>query len=254
MVGSRGIQQADLSADNGAQSPAPMDIQSVRRNPAEEKTRKPKRIVPYHCNLFEGKNEEGDPVRFVTVEHGMICEVLMTAGIAADAIALHECNNHYGVDGNLTEFPIAINQAIYVSFSETNDGNIDTDFPISLVVLPDDEKSLNYVPATPPQSAIYYYKLAALKADGDGVKLVRFLAGSHIFRRSGLTCDLVIRGCPTITVAEGETPEIITDGVIVARVAFLSGMAVSLELDDTRPLHDNLAEAIVEICCTPSAT
>lgn len=251
IVGSRAMQNSDLSSSGAIMDDRPFNVESTKRNPAPEISRKRKRHVPYHCNLFEGENEDGDPVRFVTVEPGMICEVLMTAGIGADAIVLHECSNHYTA-GKLTEFQLDIDDAIYVAFSEKKEGNIDVTKPIVLTVLPKGEKSLNYVPhPTILQEGIYYYKLVELLADGSGVKLQRYLAGSHIFRRSGLTCDLHIKGCPTI---DTET-DITTEGPTLARVAFLSGIAVSLEDPIARPLQTiasgRRAEVVVEACCTP---
>jgi len=154
------------------------------------------------------------------------------------------CPSQYD-DGNLAKLPIDNGEAVFVRVRETANGNIGAtspDEPVDLVVADKDTVSLNYIPLT--QDGVYYYKLAELTI-ADGVPTLEIIrGGSHIDRLSGLTGDMIIEDCTGDPY--GSPP---TNGTIMLRVAFLSGVMVGLnESEAARPLSANVARQPVAPC------
>lgn len=223
IVGSRAMQDADLSASGGVMQNTPIQVESTRRNPALEDTRKPKTFIPYNCKLIE----ESAGVYSVTVDRGVIFEHLSTAGLGENSLIIHECNNHF--DGaDLRKFTITVDQAVYVVFSETPSGQIDPLSSIQIQVGANDLDSFNFVPSTSPappaQSAIYRYKIAELVSVDSTVRLKRYLAGSNIFKQSGLTADFRLTACQEYDISGNP----IGTPIQLGRLIFVSGVLVKI--------------------------
>ena len=173
---------------------------------------------------------------YVVVSDGKICERQMTAGLAEDALFFHACDNQFDASGNPEKFTIAIGEAIFVNILEDNYGAIKPGADITLVVDDKDKMSTNYIPGPTPQAGSYFYKLAELEAYEGSVRLVPFLAGSHIYHQTGLTADLVIRDCPVYPQTNATAP-------ILLRASFVSGMLVSVgETESARSMAATLEE------------
>lgn len=211
------MQDADLSASGGVMQNTPIQVESTRRNPAPEDTRKPKTFIPYNCKLIE----ESAGVYSVTVDRGVIFEHLSTAGVGENSLIIHECDNHF--DGaDLRKFTITVDQAVYVVFSETPSGQIDPLSPIQIQVAANDVDSFNYIP--PTQSGIYYYKIAELVSVDSTVRLKRHLAGSNIFKQSGLTADFRLTACQEYDISGNP----IGTPIQLGRLIFVSGVLVKI--------------------------
>ena len=173
---------------------------------------------------------------YVVVSDGKICERQMSAGLAEDALFFHVCDNQFDASGNPEKFTIAIGEAIFVNILEDNYGAIKPGADITLVVDDKDKMSTNYIPGPTPQAGSYFYKLAELEAYEGSVRLVPFLAGSHIYHQTGLTADLVIRDCPVYPQTNATAP-------ILLRASFVSGMLVSVgETESARSMAATLEE------------
>lgn len=173
---------------------------------------------------------------YVVVSAGKICERQMAAGLAEDALFFHVCDNQFDASGNPEKFTIAIGEAIFVNILEDNYGAIKPGSDITLVVDDKDKMSTNYIPGPTPQAGSYFYKLAELEAYEGSVRLVPFLAGSHIYHQTGLTADLVIRDCPVYPQTNATAP-------ILLRASFVSGMLVSVgETESARSMAATLEE------------
>jgi hypothetical protein len=163
---------------------------------------------------------------YVVVSAGKICERQMSAGLAEDALFFHVCDNQFDASGNPEKFTIAIGEAIFVNVLEDVYGAIKPGADITLVIDDKGKKSLNYIPGPTLQAGSYFYKLAELEAYEGSVRLVPYLAGSHIYHETGLTADVVIRDCPVY-------PETNETAPILLRASFVSGMLVSVGATET---------------------
>ena len=173
---------------------------------------------------------------YVVVSAGKICERQMAAGLAEDALFFHVCDNQFDASGNPEKFTIAIGEAIFVNILEDNYGAIKPGSDITLVVDDKDKMSTNYIPGPTAQAGSYFYKLAELESYEGSVRLVPFLAGSHIYHQTGLTADLVIRDCPVYPQTNETAP-------ILLRASFVSGMLVSVgETESARSMAETLEE------------
>jgi len=173
---------------------------------------------------------------YVVVSAGKICERQMAAGLAEDALFFHVCDNQFDASGNPEKFTIAIGEAIFVNVLEDVYGAIKPGSDITLVIDDKDKMSLNYIPGPTAQAGSYFYKLAELEAYEGSVRLVPFLAGSHIYHQTGLTADLVIRDCPVYPQTNATAP-------ILLRASFVSGMLVSVgETESARSMAITLEE------------
>jgi hypothetical protein len=196
------------------------------------------RIPPFWTNFH--RNPEGGYA--VSVEDGRICELNRTALAAQDAIILHEVTNRVDEFDKLVKFAITVGQAIYIQVTESENGPIDLDEDIVLVVADvATTKSLNYIPTV--QAGVYFYKLAELIAVGDDVILEHHLAGSHVYHESGLTADYRVMSCP-----DPVDPELYPQ-VQEARLRFCSGRLAGVDEDpDVIPVSGNVSEFNVETC------
>lgn len=195
--------------------------------------------MPFEVTL--GRTTGETPTYFVTVAHGKVIERDMTKGEDVDALPGYVCTNR--LDGaDPRKFTIAVGQSIFVVIAENTQGAIDSTVDIVLTVADTaTTKSLNYIPDV--QDGIYYYKLASLEADGDGVKLVDEIAGSHIFHSTGLTADLVLRDCPII---EEGSP---LPGVQLWRASFVSGKLAAVgQSEEERAYAPTVEETNVSYC------
>jgi hypothetical protein len=173
---------------------------------------------------------------YVVVSAGKICERQMAAGLAEDALFFHVCDNQFDISGTPEKFTIEVGEAIFVNILEDDYGAIKPGEDITLVVDDKDKMSTNYIPGPTPQAGSYFYKLAELEAYEGSVRLVPFLAGSHIYHQTGLTADLVIRDCPVY-------PETNETAPILLRASFVSGMLVSVgETESARSMAETLEE------------
>ena len=173
---------------------------------------------------------------YVVVSAGKICERQMAAGLAEDALFFHVCDNQFDISGTPEKFTIEIGEAIFVNILEDDYGAIKPGADITLVIDDKDKMSTNYIPGPTPQEGSYFYKLAELEAYEGSVRLVPFLAGSHIYHQTGLTADLVIRDCPV-------HPETNETAPILLRASFVSGMLVSVgETESARYMAQTLEE------------
>jgi hypothetical protein len=189
-------------------------------NPFSENT-----IPPLHVML----GAETDGTYFVTVWPGYVIEILATV-TTGDALAYHEVPNTKESDGSAKKHAIASGQAIFVHVTEGPNGNI-TD--VDLEVATKTQASNNFVPPSPDGE--YYFKLAELDT-GATPMLKMFAGGSHIYKRSGLTCDFRITDC-------AEEP------AQLIRISFLSGVVASIgQLPGDRPLSENIEEATFTPC------
>lgn len=175
--------------------------------------------IPKPFEVTLGISETGN--YYVVVSAGKICERQIKAGLAADALFFHVCDNQFDASGNPEKFTIAIGEAIFVNVLEDVYGAIKPGADITLVIDDKGKKSLNYIPGPTVQAGSYFYKLAELEAYEGSVRLVPFLAGSHIYHETGLTADVVIRDCPVY-------PETNDTAPILLRASFVSGMLVSV--------------------------
>jgi len=173
---------------------------------------------------------------YVVVSAGKICERQMAAGLAEDALFFHVCDNQFDISGTPEKFTIEVGEAIFVNVLEDDYGAIKPGADITLVVDDKDKMSTNYIPGPTPQAGSYFYKLAELEAYEGSVRLVNYLAGSHIYHQTGLTADLVIRDCPVY-------PETNETAPILLRASFVSGMLVSVgETESARSMAETLEE------------
>jgi hypothetical protein len=173
---------------------------------------------------------------YVVVSAGKICERQMAAGLAEDALFFHVCDNQFDISGTPEKFTIEIGEAIFVNILEDNYGAIKPGADITLVIDDKDKMSTNYIPGPTAQAGSYFYKLAELEAYEGSVRLVPFLAGSHIYHQTGLTADLVIRDCPVY-------PQTYATAPILLRASFVSGMLVSVgETESARSMASTLEE------------
>ena len=195
---------------------------------------------PFNVTLIK-RGTEASPSYYVTVDDGVVAEKLKTARVNEEALRYHKCTNHR-VDGDLVEFPVDETSAIYVRVIEDQYGSIDT-YGTEIVI--GDRysiKSLNYIPST--QAGEYMYKLAEIDVGVDSsYSLTYFLAGSHIYHESGLTCDVRLMTCSVFDGYYFTTP------TQLLRMSFLSGSIVSVGEDETaRPLSATVHEISVEHC------
>lgn len=173
---------------------------------------------------------------YVVVSAGKICERQMVAGLAEDALFFHVCDNQFDLLGNPEKFTITVGQAIFVNVLEDEYGAIKPGADITLVVDDKDKMSTNYIPGPTAQDGSYFYKLAELETYAGSVRLVPFLAGSHIYHPTGLTADFVIRDCPVY-------PETSETAPILLRASFVSGKLVSVgETESARSMAATLEE------------
>jgi hypothetical protein len=173
---------------------------------------------------------------YVVVSAGKICERQMVAGLTEDALFFHICDNQFDASGNPEKFTIAVGEAIFVNVLEDVYGAIKPGADITLVIDDKDKMSLNYIPGPTAQAGSYFYKLAELEAYEGSVRLVPFLAGSHIYHQTGLTADVVIRDCAVY-------PETNATAPILLRASFVSGMLVSVgETESARSMAITLEE------------
>ncbi len=197
-------------------------------------------IPPFLPRL--GRNPESGAY-FVTVTDGRLCELIRNAGLDANALIRHKCHNRTDGSGKPTEFPIEIGQAIFVKAEELPAGNLKSGADLLLVIAPTGQKSLATIPSL--QTGVFYYRLAELKAVGDGVELEMDLGGSHIFHQSGLTADLVLRACPIYE--EGESEPLL--GAQLWRASFSSGVLASTgESSAARPYAEVVEETTIVSC------
>jgi hypothetical protein len=180
---------------------------------------------------------------YVTVTDGRVVERNMLAMLAEDALIRHVCDNRLDGSGNPTKFPISVGEAIFVQVLENESGTIKGGDDVILVVDATGTISLNTIPTV--QEGMYLYKLAELKTKGSGVELVPECAGSHIYHKTGLTADVILRDCPTY---EEGSPEPIP-GAQLIRLSFVSGTLVSVgESEEARPYAETKEETTVMYC------
>ena len=173
---------------------------------------------------------------YVVVSAGKICERQMAAGLAEDALFFHVCDNQFDISGTPEKFTIEVGEAIFVNILEDDYGAIKPGEDITLVIDDKDKMSTNYIPGPTAQAGSYFYKLAELESYEGSVRLVNYLAGSHIYHQTGLTADLVIRDCPV-------SPETNETAPILLRASFVSGMLVSVgETESARSMAETLEE------------
>ncbi|MFN6189931.1 MAG: hypothetical protein ACK48S_03265 [Planctomycetia bacterium] len=173
---------------------------------------------------------------YVVVSAGKICERQMAAGLAEDALFFHVCDNQFDISGTPEKFTIEVGEAIFVNILEDDYGAIKPGEDITLVIDDKDKMSTNYIPGPTAQAGSYFYKLAELEEYEGSVRLVNYLAGSHIYHQTGLTADLVIRDCPVY-------PETNETAPILLRASFVSGMLVSVgETEAARSMAETLEE------------
>ena len=195
--------------------------------------------IPKPFEVFLG-NDNGN--YYVVVSAGKICERQMTAGLAEDALFFHVCDNQFDASGNPEKFTIAVGEAIFVNVLEDVYGAIKPGADITLVIDDKDKMSTNYIPGPTAQAGSYFYKLAELESYEGTVRLVPFLAGSHIYHQTGLTADVVIRDCPVY-------PETNETAPILLRASFVSGMLVSVgETESARSMAETLEETNLVHC------
>jgi hypothetical protein len=190
--------------------------------------------LPFGVNL----TKRGDQY-FVTVNDGRVVERAMSVASEADALYYYECSNRADGNGTPIEFRISVNEAVYVQVKEDSSGRVDSEEEIIIVIEDNYLRSQNYVPDG--QEGIYYYKLATLIQEGTVAKLDPVCAGSHIYHKTGLTCDVRILQCPD--------PMSSSEGAQLLRVSFISGTVAFLNKSkEERPLAPNKAETNVEHC------
>ncbi len=183
---------------------------------------------------------DGDPLTFnAYVAPGKVCERDLAKGTGVDAMSYFDLDDQViDVDGFPIAFPIAENEAVFVKVLENSSGYISGTPAVEIVVAADNIASTNYIPST--QSGEYYYKLAALKTVDGFLQLVNFMAGSHIYHTSGLTCDVRILTCDP---GEGYDP------AQLLRISFLSGRVVSVGATVAdRPLAPTVEECNIVHC------
>lgn len=231
------LTRGDRSMINWCNS-ARLALQQLRdREPRRTHKKQPRKdtLPPFWPEL---EIVAGTPVTYrVTVSYGMVCERDMTLGAAVNSLVPWDCPAQFDINGDPTKFTIAENEAIFVLVLEDNTGSIgDVGTAVDMVIAGKDTESTNYIPGV--QSGEYYYKIAELIDDGTGkLVLVNYLAGSHIFKETGLTADFQIMSCDI-------TP------VQLARLSFLSGNLVSVNVPTaTVGLFDNAYEVGVQDCC-----
>ena len=193
--------------------------------------------LPFGVNLIK----RGDQY-FVTVNDGRVVERAMAVSSEADSLYYYECSNRVDGNGTPIEFYISVGQAVFVQVKESNSGRVDAGTSGENIIImtgDDDLRSQNYVPDG--KEGIYYYKLATLVQEGTVVRLDPVCAGSHIYHKTGLTCDVRILQC--------SDPMSSSEGAQLLRVSFISGSAAFLNKSkEERPLAPNKAETNVEHC------
>jgi hypothetical protein len=197
-------------------------------------------LQPFGVNLFE--TAASSPVTYyVTVNDGRLVELNRTAGIAQDALILHEANNRVNVGTGLPEkFAIAVNEVIYLIVPEDANGAV-IGADVELGVLADGETSTNLIGTQP---GIYYYKLAKLVTIDGVPRLKPLLSGSHVYHETGLTADYRVLACPSESAPE-------EPGEQLARLRFCSGRLAGIDEDvDLIPASSNLVEYNVTTCET----
>lgn len=196
------------------------------------------RQLRFDCTLYFVPNTSPQEYK-VTVSDGRVCELNRTAGKDTQAITLHEANNRLTA-GELTEFGMTMNQAIYVYVPEDANGAVILG-DVAITVDTADKKSLNYIPTV--QGGEYYYKLAELKTIDGVARLKPFLMGSNIYHETGLTADYRVMSCPDPVDPESypQTQH--------SRLRFCSGRLAGIDEDVAIvPLSDNVTEFNVEVC------
>jgi len=198
-------------------------------------------VKPFQVTLGYNSGSEDPPVAasyYVTVAQGFVVERALSANGADNALLLHECDNRLDANGDPTKFTIAAGEAIFVKVLENDLGRVRGGIFLNLEVAAAAQASTNFEP--PSTDGEFYYKLAELQTDGTGVKLVPFIAGSHIFHSTGLTADLRIMTCD---LSPG------SPAVQMARMSFLSGKLHSVnETEAARPLASTLVEINLPDC------
>lgn len=188
-------------------------INQYARNPYSEAEDNP---PPFHVTLREDITIVlGDPVSEykVTVAEGYIVEKnrYRTSG---EAVVYHYCDNFFEA-GDPKEFPITLQEAIFVTFTENSDGIIDTD-SAELQVLDKDTK--------PIVDNRFHYKLAELEEVDGEIQVKPFLAGSHIYHTEIAVPPFYVFLNSQTEIPEGETEPVTTytvdvnEGYVVERI------------------------------------
>lgn len=212
----------------------------ARRGNTDRGSSSPDTLPPFTPRLVI----ETGPTYSVVVFPGMVCDIIKTALTGEDSIKLTEPNNIYDVDGFLNKFAISEDEAVFVKVPEDENGKADYD-NIEIVIDDKDKESTNYI--TVEQDGEYYYKLAEFVAHDtfpNVLWLKPFLAGSHIFRVSGLSIDTVIEDCNGDPYANPPTR-----GYQLLRHRFLSGVLAGVNEGDGAPsYHPSTVFVQVEPC------
>ena len=192
-------------------------------------------VPPFSVSL---RHDAALAVYYVTVSPGYVYERDLVMGLAEDCLFYFEPINLWDGD-HPREFEIAEDEAVYIYVPENAAGAV-VGADVEIQILGDTQESTNFIPGA--QEGEYWYKLAALKADGGVLVLQYFLAGSHIAHVSALTADYVIRGCPEGTEMEGAQ---------IGRLSFLSGRLVSMnESEAARAYAAAVEDVTVNNSCT----
>ena len=208
-----------------SQTPGGTTVSAVKRRV------KPVHAPPFDVELITVSNS----LFYVTVSGGYVCERDIKLGAGVDAIINHKPSNMIDEDGKPKRFPIASGQSVYVKVLEGASGSVGGSEPVTIVVDTTGKTSTNFIPGY--QAGEYYYELAKLTVADGTTKLELVLSGSHIYRESGLTCDLVIDDC--------------TDTMIY-RMSFVSGSIVSMnEALEARALADVYTRKRLKLCEPP---
>lgn len=181
----------------------------------------------------------GSPATFkVSVSKGYVCETNLTIGEDTEALNYFIVEDLTG--GYPTEFDIALDEAVFVVVEEGSSGAV---LAAGIEVLSKTTKSKNYIEGV--QDGVYYYKLAQLVTGPSGQpELELLLAGSHIYKTSGLTADVLIEDCSGDPWADP-----VVDGAMLIRMSFISGKLVSLNDSTTsRPFASQLVREQFEPC------
>lgn len=194
-----------------------------------------------------------DDAYYVTVSDGVVCEHLLTAGENSHAVLYHRCPSRLDDDGYPKEFPIELDEAIFILaiVDEYGQINVPADDEehtekVDLVVADKDTKAFNYIPGK--QAGLYYYKLAELVAVDGAPVLKHYLSGSHIHHVSGLTADSMLVGCDGDPLADPPVQP-----TMIQRHSFLRGVLVRLdETLSNRPLATANSVKTVARCCEPT--
>jgi hypothetical protein len=212
--------------------------------------------IPFFVTLTEEIASEEDPDFIleykVRVSTGRVIVKDVAVGGGSSAIKEYECINLFA-DITLNEFPMQLDEAIYVEVKENSSGVV-LSSSIRVVVDADDYVSVNYKPLVNLQG-IYRYKLAVLKkqsADAEAI-IEPCAMGSHIYHHSGLTKDIRFVDCQQYLDPAGTTPDPSFEHTQLARFTFIGGMLAGINISvDDRALDS--AAVVVELpTCTSTA-